>query len=140
MKTMKRFSTFILATLAFASISVNTAGAQPAPAPAAPAANTAPAGDAALGKADFMKYGCYTCHGTQASGNYFSGIKIAPHPLPFGVISKYIRNPAGDMPSYSTKILPDKDLADIYAYLLSIPVGKAAGDIPLLNATTTKAK
>jgi ubiquinol-cytochrome c reductase cytochrome c subunit len=141
MRTMNRISiaaaAIALATLAL--FSARGASAQPAPAASAPA-NAAPAGDAVAGKANFLKYGCYECHGTTGLGNYFSGIKIAPHPLPFGVVSKYVRNPTGDMPSFSTKILPEKDLADIWAYLASIPVGKTAADIPLLNAVSTKAK
>lgn len=131
------------AALAFALLRTGSAFAQspaPAAAPTAATANAAPAGDAVAGKANFMKYGCYECHGTVGLGNFFSGVRIAPHPLPFGVVTKYVRNPTGDMPSYSTKILPEKDLADIYAYLSSIPAGKAAADIPLLNAVNTKAK
>jgi Cytochrome C oxidase, cbb3-type, subunit III len=148
MRKMNRFTSaaasIAIATLALSLFSATGATAQPAPAAAAPAAapatNAAPSGDAVAGKANFMKYGCYECHGTVGLGNYFSGIKIAPHPLPFAVVTKYVRNPTGDMPSYSTKILPEKDLADIYAYLSSIPAGKTAADIPLLNAVSTKAK
>jgi ubiquinol-cytochrome c reductase cytochrome c subunit len=137
--TITSCAAIAIATLALSLFSASGATAQTAPAAPA-AANSAPAGDAAAGKANFLKYGCYECHGTIAAGNYFSGIKIAPHPLPFAVISKYVRNPTRDMPSYSTKILPEKDLADIYAYLVSIPAGKVAADIPLLNAITTRAK
>ena len=45
-------------------------------------------------------------------------------PFPWPVVSSYVRRPAGDMPSFSVKILPDATLADIYAYLRSIPAGK----------------
>lgn len=44
------------------------------------------------------------------------------------------------MPSFSASILPDKDLADIYAYLQSIPAGKPYSQIPILSGTTMKAK
>ena len=37
------------------------------------------------------------------------------------------------MPPYSEKILSDGDLADIYAYLQSIPKPPDAASIPLLN-------
>ena len=37
------------------------------------------------------------------------------------------------MPPYSGKILSDGDLADIYAYLQSIPKPPDATSIPLLN-------
>ncbi len=44
------------------------------------------------------------------------------------------------MPSYSAAILPDKDVADIWAYLASLPATKAPGAIPALAGVTTKAK
>ena len=47
-------------------------------------APAAPAGDATRGKAAFLKYGCYECHGTLGQGNGFSGPTLAPHPIPFG--------------------------------------------------------
>jgi hypothetical protein len=37
------------------------------------------------------------------------------------------------MPPYSEKILPNEDLADIYAYLESIPKGPDPKSIQLLN-------
>jgi mono/diheme cytochrome c family protein len=48
-----------------------------------------------------------------------------------------VRRPRGDMPSFSVKILPDATLADIYAYLMSIPAGKPGSQLPLLNSTMT---
>ncbi len=104
------------------------------------AQTVAPAGDAALGKAKFMGYGCYECHGTMGQGNYFSAPRIAPHPLPYRALISYIRRPSGEMPSYAASILPDKDVADIYAYLSSITSGKPASSIPALSSVTTKPK
>jgi ubiquinol-cytochrome c reductase cytochrome c subunit len=133
---MNRFSTFIamLGLAAVAGVSFSPSGA------AAQTTAAEPTGDAVHGKANFMKYGCYECHGTLGQGNYFSGPRIAPHPLPFAVISRYIRKPTGQMPSYSTAILPERDLADIRAYLATIPSGKPATAIPLLNGVATKPK
>jgi hypothetical protein len=37
------------------------------------------------------------------------------------------------MPPYSEQVLPNEDLADIHAYLSSIPKGKDHKSIPLLN-------
>ena len=37
------------------------------------------------------------------------------------------------MPPYEPKILSDKQAADIYAYLKSVPDGKPVAEIPLLN-------
>jgi ubiquinol-cytochrome c reductase cytochrome c subunit len=131
-----RIVSLALATAAAALLTVHGATAQ-----TTPAAAPLPAGaDAVRGKAAFMRYGCYECHGTVAQGNYMGIPHLAPHALPYAAINAYIRKPAGQMPSYSLAILPDKDVADIAAFLASIPVGKAPADIPLLNSTTTKPK
>ena len=42
------------------------------------------------------------------------------------------------MPTYSTHILSDADLADIYAYLQTRPQPKKPAEIPLLNAIDPK--
>ena len=42
-------------------------------------------------------------------------------------------NPTNQMPPYTSKAVPDQDLADIYAYLKSIPMPPKGKDIPLLN-------
>ena len=75
--------------------------------------STAPAGNAENGKQLFMKNGCYQCHGREGQGSVVTGPRIAPDPLPFEVISGYIRKPTGEMPPYTEKVLSDKDLADI---------------------------
>jgi ubiquinol-cytochrome c reductase cytochrome c subunit len=105
--------------------------------PAAPAqegkSSAAPAGNAENGKQLFMKNGCYQCHGREGQGSVVTGPRIAPDPLPFEVISAYIRKPTGEMPPYTEKVLSDKDLADIYAYLQSRPHPPAAKAAPLLK-------
>lgn len=103
-------------------------------------AGGAPPGDATRGKAAYLSYGCYECHGTTGLGNYGAGPKLAPHPLPWAAVVSQVRRPRLDMPSFSATILPDKDLADIYAYLESIPAGKPGSQIPLLSNTTLKPK
>ena len=130
-----RFVSLSLALAAALLVAAHGASAQGTPA-AAPAA-TAPPGDAARGKAAFLSFGCYECHGTVGQGNYGTGARIAPSPPPWGVVSSYVRRPSGDMPSFSVKILPDATLADIYAYLKSIPAGKPGSAIPLLNSNLT---
>jgi mono/diheme cytochrome c family protein len=92
-----------------------------------------PSGDAANGKRLFMTYGCYACHGTTGAGGGIAGPRIAPNPLPFIGVKSKLRTASGRMPVYSETVLKDKEIADIYAYLLSIPAGKNARDIELLN-------
>jgi mono/diheme cytochrome c family protein len=92
----------------------------------------APSGDAARGKALFVKQGCYACHGTAGHGEPY-GPKLAPHPLPWAGVLQQVRHPRADMPRYAPEFLTDADLADIYAYLGSVPTGPDAKQIPLLN-------
>jgi ubiquinol-cytochrome c reductase cytochrome c subunit len=95
------------------------------------------AGDAARGKATFVRVGCWECHGTLGQGAPFGGPSLAPHPIAFDNLLAYIRAPRGEMPPYDEHILPESDARDIYAYLQSIPVSKPATEIPLLNGVTT---
>ena len=91
----------------------------------------APAGNAQNGKKIFDSYGCYQCHGHEGQGG--AGPRIAPRPIAFAVLLKYVRQPAGQMPPYTAKVVSDQEFADIYAYLQSIPAPPAAKSIPLLN-------
>ncbi len=101
-----------------------------AAAPAKPAA--APTG-AAHGKQIFVTYGCYQCHGYQGQGSASAGPKLAPGPLPFEAFEGQLRKPRDRMPVYTHVTVSEGDVHDLYAYLQSIPKGKAAADIPLLN-------
>jgi ubiquinol-cytochrome c reductase cytochrome c subunit len=134
-RTSTKIITLALAVLAAALFTVHGALAQ-----TTAAAAPAPAGNAARGKADFLRYGCYECHGTVGQGNYGTGARLAPHPLPWAAVNAYVRKPSGNMPSFSEKILPTSDLADNYAYLSSIPAGKPYTQLPILNSTTMKPK
>src|SRR5215475_16123308 len=98
---------------------------------AAIAAQAGPAGDAEKGKAAFLKYGCYTCHGFEAQG--VPGRKLAPNPLAYPAFSAFVRTSPGEMPTFTEKVLPDQDLADIHAYLRSKPASPDPSGIPLLQ-------
>jgi len=45
----------------------------------------------------------------------------------------FVRYSNGPMPPYTEKVLSNEDLANIYAYLKSIPKGPDYKSIPLLN-------
>jgi|SRR6185437_1414249 len=90
-----------------------------------------PSGDAVNGKKIFEKYGCYQCHDHDAKGG--AGARLAPNPVPFAVFSRYVRKPAGEMPPYTQKVVSDQELADIYAFLKTIPAPPSAKSIPILN-------
>ena len=93
----------------------------------------APAGNSANGRKLFASVGCYQCHGYEAQGSTATGPRLGPNPLPWDRLSKYVRQPSGQMPPYTAKVLPEKDLADIYAFLRSLPQPKSVKDMPLLN-------
>ena len=118
----------------------------PAPVPSAggapaAAAQAAPAGDAENGKKLYVNRGCFQCHNVIAQGNGGGagfgpdrpGPRLAPHPLAFAAFIKYIRQPVDNMPPYTVKNLSDKEAADIYAFLLTIPPPPAVSSIPILN-------
>jgi hypothetical protein len=71
-------------------------------------------------------------HGYQGKGGG-AGPRIAPDPLPFDGLAAFVRTTSGEMPPYTTTLLSDNDLADIYAYLQSIPRPPALADVPLLK-------
>ena len=89
------------------------------------------AADAEKGRATFVTHGCYQCHGFVGQGG--AGKTLAPNPLPFETFSVFVRNTRGAMPPYQKAILSDDDLADIYAYLRSIPKPSDYKTMPLLN-------
>jgi len=94
----------------------------------------AEAADAARGKILFTeKYGCYQCHGTQGQGSPVTGPRLAPNPLPFEALSAFVRTSSREMPPFREAVLPNEDLADIYAYLQSIKPGPDYKTIPMLN-------
>ena len=84
----------------------------------------------ANGKALFLKQQCSNCHGTDGQGG--AGARLAPNPLPVAAMQKYVRNPTGAMPPYTNQV-SDADIADIRAYLATVPAPPAVKDIPLLN-------
>lgn len=90
-------------------------------------------GSADKGKELYTSYGCYECHGRQAQGSKTSGPRLAPNPIAFPVFAKYVRQPKGQMPPYTSEVASDADLADIHAFLKSIPQPPSAKDIPLLK-------
>jgi mono/diheme cytochrome c family protein len=101
------------------------------PAPAAP--QVASSGDAKVdaGAALYKKNGCYECHVNDAQGGP-QGPRLGPNPIPFARFQAYVRNPSGDMPPFTAKVISDQDLQSIYAFVQSRPTPPPVKDIPLL--------
>lgn len=92
------------------------------------------AGDAKHGRQLFVATGCFECHGLVGQGSaQTGGPRLAPEPMPAASLTQLLRAPLNQMPAYSEKALSDRDIADIHAYLASIPAPPAVKDIPLLN-------
>jgi mono/diheme cytochrome c family protein len=93
--------------------------AQNAP-PAGTSAIRTPTASVDRGKDLYVRYGCYQCHGREAQGAS-TGPRLGPGPRPLGEFSEYVRDPSGEMPPYTAKILTDVEMADIYAFVASRP-------------------
>ena len=90
------------------------------------------AASAENGKRVYMRVGCWQCHGTVGQGGT-AGPKIAPDPLPYETLAAFVRTTNRAMPPYREAVLPNDELADIYAYLQSIPKPPPADSLPLLK-------
>ena len=97
------------------------------------AQTAAPAGDAKNGRKLFASDGCYQCHGYEAQGATPTGPRLGPRPIAFAAFSKYVRQPTGQMPPYTSKIVTDAALADIYAFLQSLPAPPSVDSLPALR-------
>ena len=93
------------------------------------------AADAAKGKAAYMTFGCWQCHGTEGQGSAITslGKVLAPDPMPLETFVAFVRSSDRAMPPYSEKVLSNADLADMHAYLSTIPKPKDYKSIPLLS-------
>jgi ubiquinol-cytochrome c reductase cytochrome c subunit len=90
------------------------------------------AASAEKGKAAYVQHGCWQCHGFQGQGAS-TGAKLAPDPISLETFTAFVRTTDRAMPPYSEAVLSNEDLADIHAYLQSIPKPLDAKNIPLLN-------
>jgi len=92
----------------------------------------APKGDAAHGKELFLKIGCFECHGRVGEGGGFLGPvpTLAHTSLPLDAFTMQLRQPANNMPAYVASVLPDTDVADLFAYVQSLPGPLAADALP----------
>jgi mono/diheme cytochrome c family protein len=105
------------------------AHAQNAPKTAKPANS----GHVENGKRLFMSDGCYECHGRAGQGSAYSGARLAPKPVDLDAFIMYVRQPAGQMPPYTANVVSDAELADMRAFLNSLPEPPPVKSIPLLN-------
>jgi mono/diheme cytochrome c family protein len=90
-----------------------------------------PGGRADVGAQLFAAVGCYSCHANEAQGG-MHGPRLGPDPISFARFSWYVRQPTRTMPPYSSVVLSDQEIADIYAFVAAQPQPPAMSTIPLL--------
>src|SRR6266481_4219274 len=86
--------------------------------------------DAQNGKVLYAKYSCYACHGYDGHGG--AGARLVPLAMTVTRFTAYVHNPRR-MPPYTDKVLSDAQLADLFAYIKSLPASPSADQIPLLG-------
>ena len=97
--------------------------AAPPPAPSEPAEEDGAAavtGDPAHGQELFFANGCNLCHGDQGQGGL--GSTIASTGLTLEQVIQQYRDPRDQMPRFPAEAVPDEDVADIYAWLQTLPL------------------
>jgi mono/diheme cytochrome c family protein len=126
---MKPIRSLWLALLAAAGLMLSVTAAK-AQTPRASQQGGIATGNAKNGGELYLKYSCYACHGY--SGQNGPGTRLVPTRMALPAFTAYVRNPR-QMPPYTAKVVPDAELADIWAYLQTLPRSPSAKDIPLLN-------
>jgi len=98
-------------------------------------AQDAPPGDAAEGKRLYLATGCFTCHGRSGQGGAMNGPApmIAKTAMPFDGFTGQLRQPINDMPAYSEIVMSDKQIADIYAFLQTLPGPLSTKDMAIFK-------
>jgi mono/diheme cytochrome c family protein len=86
-------------------------------------AQDAPAGDAAEGKRVYLATGCFFCHGRSGQGGNLNGPApiLAKTAMPWEGFVNQLRHPINEMPAYAEMVMSEKQIADIYAFLQSLP-------------------
>jgi mono/diheme cytochrome c family protein len=85
-------------------------------------AQDAPPGNAAEGKRIYLATGCFFCHGRSGQGGNLNGPApiLAKTEMPWEGFINQLRHPINEMPAYAESVMPDKQVADIYAFVRSL--------------------
>jgi mono/diheme cytochrome c family protein len=98
-------------------------------------AQDARSGDVAEGKRLYLATGCFTCHGRSGQGGAMNGPApmLAKTAMPFDGFKGQLRQPISDMPAYSEIVMSDKQIADIYAFLQTLPGPRPTKDMAIFK-------
>jgi mono/diheme cytochrome c family protein len=91
--------------------------------------------DPAKGRALYLTNGCSYCHGTvgQGGGGRTGGLRLAQMGIGYEAFLHQLRHPANEMPPYAESAMSDVDVANIHAYVTSLPPPPDVKSIPILN-------
>jgi len=122
---MKHWPLVVFVGVVFAGLVVSAqdraARQDPKPAAAQDAkAPAAPSGNVEGGRKLYKSSGCFECHGTVAQGSPRTGPMLLTQ-LPFNGFLRQLRRPVAEMPPYQEKVLTDQQVADIYAFIQTLP-------------------
>jgi mono/diheme cytochrome c family protein len=90
----------------------------------------------ANGESVYLRLGCQACHGTVGHGG--AARRLAPNTLPLEGFTTWVRNGSpgwsfmSGMPAFPLSVLSDDELADIRAFLASLPPPPPVSEIPQL--------
>jgi mono/diheme cytochrome c family protein len=128
-------TTAVLAACVLTAAAIPPAAGLGARATAVPAqAPAALEGSVDAGEQLYRDYTCYGCHGY--TGETGRGPRLNPPRLRQARFIAYLRNPPNprQMPPYRQADVSDQKLADIYAFLRSLPsASPEAEDVPVLR-------
>ena len=94
-----------------------------------------PAGDSVNGAKVYVAVGCFTCHGRAGQGGNFNYVTpvLAKIQWPVEALRAFLRIGLNDMPAYAKEVLSDQQVADIHAFLRSLPGPRPTAEIPQLD-------
>ncbi len=83
----------------------------------------------------YIAAGCHTCHGRAGEGGAYNypTPPLAQTRLSVEALTIVLRVGPNDMPAYTESVLSSKEVADIHAFLHSLPGRRSTKDIPLLS-------
>ena len=98
-------------------------------------AQDAPPGDAAEGKRLYLAVGCFLCHGRAGQGGALNGPApiLAKTAMPFDGFKGQLRQPSNEMPAYAEMVMSDQQIADIYAFVQSLPGPRPTKDMAVFK-------
>ena len=98
-------------------------------------AQDAPPGDAAEGKRLYLAVGCFLCHGRAGQGGALNGPApiLAKTAMPFDGFKGQLRQPSNEMPAYAEMVMSDRQIADIYAFVQSLPGPRPTKDMAIFK-------